>query len=154
MKLTRYTDYALRVLIYVGLRPEGFASIAEIAERYEISENHLMKVVQHLGRGGFLSTTRGRGGGVRLGRTADAIRIGDVVRLTETDFDIADCAHCAIGGSCRLTSIFATATAAFMAVLDRYTLADVIKSGDPLRALLHLGIVSRKRPRASHAGSQ
>src|SRR5215471_4474246 len=145
MKLTRYTDYALRVLIYVGLRPEGFASIAEIAERYDISENHLMKVVQHLGRGGFLTTTRGRGGGVRLGRASDAIRIGDVVRLTETDFDIADCAHCAIENSCRLTSIFSTATAAFMAVLDRYTLADIIKSGDPLRALLHLGVVSRKR---------
>jgi Rrf2 family nitric oxide-sensitive transcriptional repressor len=148
MKLTRYTDYALRVLIYAGLRWDGPVSIAEIAARYGISENHLMKVVQQLGRAGLLVNTRGRGGGVRLGRTADSIRIGDVVRLTEADFDIADCASCALGGECRLTSIFASATATFLAVLDRYTLADVIKSGDPLRALLRLGVVTRKRVRA------
>lgn len=151
MKLTRYTDYALRVLIYVGLRPDGLGSIADIAARYDISENHLMKVVQQLGRSGFLATTRGRGGGVRLGRAPESIRIGDVVRLTEADFDIADCATCTLGGECKLTSVFAKATAAFLAVLDQYTLADIIKSGDPLRALLHLGVVNRKRNRAMHA---
>jgi len=151
MKLTRYTDYALRVLIYIGLRPDGLGSIAEIAARYEVSQNHLMKVVHHLGRAGFLATSRGRGGGIRLGRRPEIIRIGDVVRLTETDFDIADCEHCMLGGECKLTSVFAKATAAFLAVLDQYTLADVIKSGDPLRALLHLGVVSRKPVRRARA---
>lgn len=151
MKLTRYTDYALRVLVYVGLHPDGLGSIAEIAARYEISENHLMKVVQQLGHAGLLATSRGRGGGVRLGREPERIRIGDVVRLTEMDFDIADCENCTLGGECKLTSVFAKATAAFLAVLDRYTLADIIKSGDPLRALLHLGVVSRKRVRGGHA---
>ena len=151
MKLTRYTDYALRVLVYIGLCPDGQASIAEIAARYGISENHLMKVVQQLGRAGFLATSRGRGGGVRLGRQPELIRIGDVVRVTETDFDIADCENCMLGGQCKLTSVFAKATAAFLAVLDQYTLVDVIKSGDPLRALLHLGVVSRKPPRQVRA---
>ena len=149
MKLTRYTDYALRVLIYVSLRADSPASISEIAARYDISENHLMKVVQQLGHAGLLITSRGRGGGVRLGAAPDSIRIGDVVRLTEPDFDIADCESCTLKGRCRLTSIFADATAAFLAVLDRYTLADVIKSGDPLRALLRLGVVTRKRARAA-----
>jgi Rrf2 family nitric oxide-sensitive transcriptional repressor len=148
MKLTRYTDYALRVLIYVGLRTDGLGSIAEIAAQYDVSENHLMKVVQQLGRAGFLATSRGRGGGVRLGRKPESIRIGDVVRLTETDFDIAECESCTLGGECKLTSVFAKATAAFLAVLDQYTLADIIKSGDPLRALLHLGVVSGKRGHA------
>jgi Rrf2 family transcriptional regulator, nitric oxide-sensitive transcriptional repressor len=148
VKLTRYTDYALRVLIYVGLRSDTQVSIREMASRYDISENHLMKVVQDLGRAGFLITSRGRGGGVRLGRTSESIRIGDVVRLTELDFDIADCESCSLSGKCRLTSIFTDATGAFLAVLDRYTLADVIRSGDPLRALLRLGIITRKRMQA------
>jgi Rrf2 family nitric oxide-sensitive transcriptional repressor len=151
MKLTRYTDYALRVLIYVGLRSDSHVSIGEIAARYGVSENHLTKVVQKLGHAGFLATSRGRGGGVRLGREPESIRIGDVVRLTESDFDIADCQSCTLGGECRLTSIFASASAAFLAVLDRYTLADVIRSGDPLRALLRLGVVTRRRVRAPHA---
>jgi Rrf2 family nitric oxide-sensitive transcriptional repressor len=151
MKLTRYTDYALRVLIYVALQPDGRGSIAEIASRYEISQNHLMKVVQHLGREGLLATSRGRGGGLRLGRAPERIKIGDVVRLTETDFDLADCESCMLNGACKLTSIFAKASAAFLGVLDHYTLADVIKSGDPLRALLQLGLVTRSRGRHAHA---
>jgi Rrf2 family nitric oxide-sensitive transcriptional repressor len=148
MKLTRYTDYALRTLIYLGLRPDALGSIGEIATRYGISENHLMKVVQQLGRAGYLTTLRGRGGGIKLGRTPDSIRIGDVVRLTEEDFDIAECGGCVISGACGLTPVFARATAAFLAVLDEYTLADLIQSGDAVRALMRLGIRPHKPRRA------
>ena len=151
MRLTRYTDYALRVLIYLGLRPDTLGSIGEMAERYGISENHLMKVVQQLGRAGYLKTTRGRGGGVRLGRAPETIRIGDVVRLTEEDFDIAECGSCVLGGACGLTSAFSRATAAFLAVLDQFTLADLVESGDSSRALMRLGIKPPKARRASAA---
>ncbi|HXJ00685.1 MAG TPA: Rrf2 family transcriptional regulator [Micropepsaceae bacterium] len=153
MKLTRYTDYALRVLIYLGLKPDALGSIGDIAERYDISENHLMKVVQELGRAGYLSTQRGRGGGIKLGRAPDSIRIGDVVRLTEEDFDIAECGGCVIGGACGLTSVFARATAAFLAVLDQYTLADLIQFGDANRALSRLGIGPQKPRRALRAAA-
>jgi Rrf2 family transcriptional regulator, nitric oxide-sensitive transcriptional repressor len=149
MKLTRYTDYALRVLIYLGLQPDRLGSIAGIAKQYGISENHLMKIVQQLGRSGVLVTTRGRGGGVRLGRSPELIRIGDVVRLTEEDFDIADCGGCVLGGECTLTPIFSQATAAFLSTLDRFTLADLVRSGDSMRALLRLGVVSHKGRRPS-----
>ena len=147
MRLTRHTDYALRALIYLGLQPDTLGSIGEIAARYGISESHLMKVVQKLGKAGYLETLRGRGGGVRLGRSADAIRVGDVVRLTEEDFDIAECGSCVLRGECGLTSIFGQATTAFLSVLDQFTLADLLRSGDPLRALLRLGIKPRGKPK-------
>lgn len=125
MKLTRYSDYALRVLTYLASHDDRRASIREIAERYRISENHLMKVVHDLGRAGFIATTRGRGGGLRLARPAGEIVLGDVVRHTEDSFDLVDCASCLIAPACGATAILAEATRAFLAVLDRYTLADV-----------------------------
>ncbi|MFC3125647.1 RrF2 family transcriptional regulator [Pseudoroseomonas globiformis] len=148
MRLTLHTDYALRTLIFVGLRPGRLASIAEISAAYRISENHLTKVVHGLGRAGFLETVRGRGGGLRLARSAESIRVGDVVRATEEDMALVACfpgttapgvAPCLIAGTCRLTSVLADALGAFMAVLDGVTLQDLLAPRQQaLRALLGL----------------
>lgn len=125
MKLSRYTDYALRVLIYLAARDEGLASIRQIAGAYAISHNHLMKIVQDLGHAGFVETVRGRGGGLRLARPASAIVIGEVVRHTEDLGDLVDCNTCRIALACGLPPILAEANEAFLAVLDRYCLSDV-----------------------------
>jgi Rrf2 family transcriptional regulator, nitric oxide-sensitive transcriptional repressor len=136
MQLTRYTDYAVRVLLHVGARDEGdLSSISEIAGVYDISRSHLTKVVQDLGQAGFLTTVRGRNGGLKLGRPAEQIRIGDIVRHTETGFDLVDCISCIIAPACTLPRILNEATEAFMAVLDRYTLADVLSRRADLRGL-------------------
>jgi len=140
MKLTRYTDYALRVLIYLSLNPGRQCSIAEIAAGYGSSENHLMKVVQQLAREGFVLSTRGRGGGIKLGMPAEKIRVGAVVRVTEPDMDLAECGTCVIRGVCGLTPVFSRASSAFLNVLDEVTLADVVQSGDALMAQLRLGL--------------
>lgn len=133
VRLTLHTDYALRVLMYLGLRGEGLASIREIAEAYRISENHLTKVVHGLARAGFVETLRGRGGGLRLALPPERISIGAVVRRTEEDMALVACfadAHaCAIAGPCRLQSLLGEALGAFLAVLDRATLADLLGPG-------------------------
>ncbi|WP_051328689.1 Rrf2 family transcriptional regulator [Geminicoccus roseus] len=126
MRLTRYTDFAMRVLLYLGARPDRLCSISEIARAYGISQNHLMKVVHDLGKAGYVASVRGRTGGIRLARPAEAIVVGSVVRHTEEGFDLADCASCVIAPACGLTGVLAEALAAFMAVLDRYTLADLL----------------------------
>ena len=137
MKLTRYTDYALRVLMHLAARPERLSSIAEIARIYRISQNHLMKVVHDLGKAGYVSAVRGRSGGLRLGRPAAEINIGEVVRHTEDGFDLVDCGSCVIAPACGLTGVLGEALRAFMAVLDGYTLADLVESRrDSLRAFL------------------
>jgi Rrf2 family nitric oxide-sensitive transcriptional repressor len=135
MKLTRYSDYALRVLTYLASHDDRLASIREIAARYRISENHLMKVVHDLGRAGFIATTRGRGGGIRLARPASQIVLGQVVRHTEDSFDLVDCGSCLIAPACGATAVLKEATDAFLAVLDRYTLADVANQRSRLVAL-------------------
>ncbi|MHC2018404.1 Rrf2 family transcriptional regulator [Methylobacterium sp. CM6247] len=132
MRLTRYTDYALRTLIYLGLNESRVSSIAEIARAYGISESHLTKVVHQLGRIGLVQTTRGRGGGLRLARPAAEIVVGAVVRQTEEDLALVECfanGACAITPSCRLRKALGEALAAFLAVLDRYTLADLLAEG-------------------------
>jgi Rrf2 family nitric oxide-sensitive transcriptional repressor len=135
MKLTRYTDYALRVLMHVAARPERLSSIGEIARSYAISQNHLMKVVHDLRKTGFLSAVRGRSGGIRLGRPAGEITIGEVVRHTEDGFDLVDCGACMLAPACGLTGVLNEATAAFLKVLDGYTLADLVDGRlDALRA--------------------
>lgn len=150
MKLTRYTDYALRVLIYLALNPARQCSIAEIARSYSVSQNHLMKVVQELAREGFVASARGRGGGLRLGKEPEHIRVGDVVRLTEPDMDLAECGGCIISGVCGLTPVFGRATAAFLQVLDNVTLADIVRRGDPVQALIRLGLVPKGRKPREH----
>lgn len=143
MNLTRYTDFALRTLILVGMHRDRLTSIQEVSDAYGISRNHLIKVVHHLGRHGFLETVRGRGGGLRLGREPADIRIGDVVRVTEPGFELLECFdaardRCPITPACRLKGILAEALEAFLEVIDRHTLADLLGNKRALGALLGL----------------
>jgi len=126
MRLTRYTDYALWVLIYLGARPDALCSIAEISRAYDISQNHLMKVVNDLVNAGYLASARGRFGGIKLAKLPEEINVGAVIRHTEDGFDLVDCGDCVIAPACGLTGALRQALAAFLAVLDGYTLADLI----------------------------
>ncbi|NWK98645.1 Rrf2 family transcriptional regulator [Sphingobium lactosutens] len=136
MQLTRHTDYALRVLLHLVVVPTSRATIPEIAEAYGLSRNHLMKVVHHLAQGGFLETQRGRGGGFTLARPPEDISVGAVVRHSEPDMKMADCAHCAIRPACGLSGILAEATNAFLAILDGYSLADAARDRSGLARLI------------------
>ncbi|MFA7441616.1 MAG: Rrf2 family transcriptional regulator [Sphingomonadaceae bacterium] len=129
MRLTRYTDYAMRVLLYLGAQSDAQAlcSIADIARAYNISQNHLMKVVNDLVNAGYLTSVRGRFGGIRLARAAAEIHVGEVVRHTEGGFhDLVDCGSCIAAPGCGLTGALRQAMAAFIGVLDGYTLADIV----------------------------
>lgn len=148
MRLTRYTDFALRVLIHLASHDEP-SSIAQIARRYAISQNHLMKIVQDLGRAGFIATSRGRFGGIRLGRPATEINVGDVIRHTEEGFDLVDCSCCLIAGACGLPSVLNKAVSAFLAVLDRYSLADIASQRADLRFLFGADTMSLPERQAS-----
>ena len=136
MQLTRHTDYALRVLIHLAVSPTGRATIPEIADSYGLSRNHLMKVVHHLSQGHFIATQRGRGGGFTLARPPEAIMLGDVIRHTETDMNLADCGGCALRSACGLSGILKAATAAFLAVLDQHSLVDAARDKAGLAALI------------------
>ena len=143
MRFTRYTDYALRVLMYLGLKGEELSTIKEIAARYGISENHLMKVVHNLGREGFIETTRGRQGGIRLARAPKEINVGDVVRKCEDDLRLVECFDpktnsCPIADVCGLAGMIDEALAAFLKVLDKKTLADVLKTSPGIAPILEL----------------
>lgn len=137
MRLTRYTDYALRVLMHVAAA-DRLVSISEMADAYGISRNHLTKVVHQLGKAGYLASIRGRGGGVRLARSPEEINIGQVIRSTEEGFELVDCANCIISPVCGLTAVVGEALAAFLAVFDTYTLADILSQPDAL--LKHLSM--------------
>ncbi len=135
MRLTQWTDYSLRMLMYCAIHQERprAPTVGEIAEVHGISRSHLTKIAMTLAGAGLLETTRGRGGGLRLLKSADQIGVGDVVRMTETDFNLVECFDadsnsCRIVGSCRLKSVLSDAMAAYLAVLDGATLADLIKS--------------------------
>ena len=124
MRLTRHTDYALRILLQAATDPTRLLSIGGVAEAQGIPRNHAMKVVNQLARNGFLATVRGRGGGFRLAREPKQIRLGEVVRLTEPDLAPADCDTCVLNGGCGLAPLLGGAVGAFLAELDRHTLAD------------------------------
>jgi Rrf2 family nitric oxide-sensitive transcriptional repressor len=131
MQLTRFTDYSLRVLIYLGSHPDTLATVAGIAEEYDISRHHLTRVVHQLGLKGYIETARGKGGGFRLARTPERIKIGDVVRDMESGLELAECFRpgdtgCRLLPACALKPVLADAGRAFLASLDRYTLADLL----------------------------
>lgn len=157
MRLTDYTDYALRVLLYLAVREEGLTTIHDISEAYGISKNHLMKVVQRLGELGWIDTVRGRNGGLRLNERSLGLTIGEVVRCTEGDFAIVGCfpregaepRSCVIEPQCRLKHVFESARDAFLAELDRHTLGELAGPATPLAALLGLPAMpagARARP--------
>jgi Rrf2 family transcriptional regulator, nitric oxide-sensitive transcriptional repressor len=141
VRLTVYTDYALRVLMYLAVKEDQLATIAAIAKSFDISKNHLMKVVHQLGVAGYVETVRGRGGGLRLARPVEAIGIGEVVRRTEPDMAIVQCfkplnAPCTIRPCCVLRRALEEARDAFIGVLDGYTLSDLVRSRGRLVNLL------------------
>lgn len=138
MRLTRFTDYALRVLMFLAADEGRLRSIQEISAAYGISHNHLTKVVHDLGKSGFVTSVRGRNGGIRLSRPADEILVGDVVRSTEDGFQVVDCANCIVAPGCGMATVLAEAVQAFLAVLDRYSLADLPKRDVNLASLFAL----------------
>ena len=154
MRLTLYTDYSLRVLMYVGLK-DDLATISELAESYDISRNHLTKIVHRLGQLGYLDTVRGRRGGLRLARAPGEINLGEVVRLTEDDLALVNCfdpaaPRCPIANACVLRSVLGEALDAFLSVLEGYTLEDLLAPRRRLARLLELG-PPKSTPRLSGA---
>lgn len=131
MRLTLMTDYALRLLLFVGQHPDRLCTIAEIARVHRISEAHLMKVTHELARQGWLHTVRGKGGGMRLALAPERIGLGAVVRSIEPDFAIVECfaqdSACVLTGQCRLARTLAHAVDAFLGELDRQSLADLLQ---------------------------
>jgi Rrf2 family nitric oxide-sensitive transcriptional repressor len=139
MRLTSYTDYSLRALMFLALNRDRLVTIADIAQAHNIAKNHLTKVVHHLGTLGFIETVRGRSGGLRLAREPGDITIGDVVRHTESDFYMASCfdeasAGCLYSAGCEMRGALARATKAFLDVLDNVTLAQMVER-DPQHAV-------------------
>ncbi|MEH7399692.1 MULTISPECIES: RrF2 family transcriptional regulator [Bacillaceae] len=138
MRLTTYSDYSLRVLIFLSSEPrEKLVNIKDIAEAYDISKNHLMKIIYNLGKMGYIETIRGRNGGIRLAKLPSEINIGEIIRKTEEDFNIVECFEhgntCVITPVCSLKHIFNNALEQFLHVLDQYTLDDIVKNNAMLK---------------------
>lgn len=129
MQITRFTDLGLRVLMYLAARPEAMATIPEIAQQFDISRNHLVKVVHRLGQLQLIATTRGKGGGMALARAPGEYRLGDVLRQLEDNPTLIDCASppCVIRPGCQLKAALDDALQAFFSRLDQYTLEDVLR---------------------------
>lgn len=141
MQLTKFSDYALRVLMYVHAAGDRLVTIEEMAGSYRISRAHLMKVVNALTREGYLTAVRGRSGGLKLALAPEDIRLGDVVLATEPDFALVECfsatSQCVIGGCCRLPSVMDEALQAFIGTLNRYTLASIKLRPKDFKAVLN-----------------
>ncbi|EOD6735378.1 nitric oxide-sensing transcriptional repressor NsrR [Cronobacter sakazakii] len=138
MQLTSFTDFGLRALIYMASLPEGrMTSISEVTEVYGVSRNHMVKIINQLSRAGYVTAVRGKNGGIRLGKPAATIRIGDVVRELEP-LSIVNCssAFCHITPACRLKQVLGDAVARFLQELDNYTLADLVQENQSLYKLL------------------
>ncbi|MFG1270610.1 Rrf2 family transcriptional regulator [Xanthobacter sp. DSM 14520] len=136
MRLTLYSDYAMRVLLHLAAYPDRSCSIADIAQRYAISHNHLMKVLAALAKAGYVTSARGRQGGYRLARDPSLINVGAVVRHTESGTKVVDCRNCVLCGACGLSSALNEAMSAFFAVLDQYSLSDVANRSGALSRLI------------------
>lgn len=143
MKLTLHTDYALRMLIFLAINDGSPATVSVVARSYGLSRNHLLKVALNLGRLGYVNTSRGRSGGIALAMRPEDINLGEVVRHMEDGFALVDCMRpegtiCRISPACRLKGIVGSALEAFLAVFDRFTLADIAGNREALAALLDL----------------
>ena len=148
MQLTRFSDYSLRVLIYLGLRQDQWVTIQQISEAHDISRNHLMKVVSFLAQKGWLSSQRGPGGGVRLHTRPPEINLADVIRATEFDLELAECfgtqSNCRLTPHCLLRGVLIEALEAFLGVLGSHSLADLLEPRRELRRVLQLGPAPRR----------
>jgi Rrf2 family nitric oxide-sensitive transcriptional repressor len=140
MQLSTFSDYSIRVMIYLGLKHGELATIAEIARAYQISENHLMKVVHHLAQRRYVETLRGKGGGLRLAGEPNTVNLGELVRATEGSDGLLRCMdepeQCCIQSDCRLMGILHEAQEALFGVLGKYTLADLLRREAPLARIL------------------
>ena len=139
MRLTLFSDYALRVLLVLASRSEALVTIADVAQAFDISDAHLTKVTHVLGKTGWIDTVRGRNGGMRLAVAPKSLRLGEVIRRIESDFAIVECFgtdnHCVLTGGCGLQRALELAMEAFFAELDRYTLSDLVDASPALAAL-------------------
>ncbi|WP_235042442.1 RrF2 family transcriptional regulator [Vreelandella profundi] len=144
MHLTRYTDYSIRVLLYLAVKGEQRSTIKEIAETFFISSNHLMKIVQELNQKGYLTAIRGKNGGLLLCQQPETISLGALIRDTESEMALVECFRddnsCVITPSCRLRPILAEALSAFLSVLDQYTLADLLQDRSQLATLMRIPV--------------
>ncbi|MEP9395872.1 iron-responsive transcriptional regulator RirA [Mesorhizobium sp. KR2-14] len=154
MRLTRQTNYAIRILMYCAANKDRLSRIPEIAQAYSVSELFLFKILQPLVQHGLVETVRGRHGGVRLGRDADKITLFDVVRVTEESFAMAECfesdaAECPLIDSCGLNSALREALNAFFDVLSRHTIDDLVKARPNVRSLLGIDQLEDRRAPAA-----
>jgi len=148
MQLTLHTDYSLRVLIYLAQKGDALATITEVANFYDISRNHLVKVVHHLAGARFIQTIRGKNGGMRLARPPEEISVGDVVRHMEPNFNIVECFDagnrpCTVSSVCALKGALRKASDEFLSQLDGYTLAEAVLPGSPREVVFPLDKLTR-----------
>ncbi|SUI90354.1 Rrf2 family transcriptional regulator [Shewanella morhuae] len=140
MQLTRYTDFGVRTLMYLAIQPDRTTlfRIAEITQVFDLSPNHISKIVHHLGKLGYLETIRGKMGGFRLGKPASEINLGQLVRSLENSLVAIDCSkpYCRFTPACKLKGVLAQAVAAYLNVLDQYSLLDIVSNRNELLALL------------------
>jgi Rrf2 family transcriptional regulator, nitric oxide-sensitive transcriptional repressor len=141
MRLTAFTDYGLRMLIYVAAHPEGRTTVPQVAKAFGISQSHLVKVAHALGQHGFLENTRGRGGGLKLAAPAARINVGRVVRMMEGEAKPAECFdvaanHCVLAGACRLEYVLREAVDRFYGVLDLHSLEDLVKNRQQIARIM------------------
>ncbi len=156
MQLTQFTDYSLRVLLYLAANPGRRSNISEIADSYGISKNHLMKVVQHLAAKGLVHSIRGRQGGLYHNAEADKVSLGEVLRMCEPDFAIVECmdgtpGRCPIDSACYLKSVLSNAFRKFLEELDGYTLGEMARNPQQLRPLLNIRPVTPQKPASQAA---
>lgn len=159
MQLSSFSDFTLRILIYLSMERDRSISTREIAERFDLSFDHLAKAAQFLSREGYVTASRGRGGGIRLARDPSEISVGEVLRRTEANSGVTECLRsdphrppqCKLAGICSLTPIFADANEAFFATLDRRSLADSLP--DPALFKLRLGIFPRLTAEPTESGA-